>query len=482
MNLLPRGDAFANPLSTADEQITVEQTLLAQCLARPERIGEVAARVVPNDLQNEFHRAILSVLVDLHEQGRSPSVEALVARFGDDEIEPGLTPRRYLNTLLKSAIENFHQPMADIIEVVKDAAIRRTFADIGNSLSLQSTSHAGSIVDLAHGVMDRMGDVLASLRSGSPVSYDALEAVDMALRHLDSESPPYPTTGLCDLDRVTGGLPTGQSSILAARPGMGKSAVASSMAARAAMKGYSVLFFSLEMDGKQLGARFIADLAWNTECPVYYEDILRRRKDAFDERKRRLIAGARQKFVDLPIRLIEQPQLTFAEITAMARKHANQLERSGRKLDLLIIDHILLVKASDRYRGNRVREVSEISNGLAALAKELQTSVLGLCQLNRGVEGRENKRPSLADLKDSGTIEEDASLVMFLYRPAYYLEQQRFDDPEMEQARLSALDASRHSLEFIVAKNRNGRLGTVDAFIDIGANAVRNAGVSYGIR
>jgi replicative DNA helicase len=224
----------------------------------------------------------------------------------------------------------------------------------------------------------------------------------------------------------------------------------------------------------------LTDLAWSYDDPIQYEDILQRRRETFDDRKRRRLAEARDRLRDLPLTIEEQRGLTFGEIAARARKHASALDRHGRKLDLVIIDHMLLVRPSHRYSGNRVREVAEISDGIATLAKDMGTSVLALCQLNRGVEGRENKRPSLADLRDSGAIEEDASLVMFLYRPAYYLEHQRQDNPEAEASRVATLEACRNSLEFIVAKNRNGRMCTVDAFVDIGANAVRNAEVGRG--
>lgn len=480
MNVMPQGDAFADPMPTDDEMLSLEEGLIATCIARPERISEVSAKVSPHDLQNDFHRAIMSALVEMHEEGRNPSIESLVARFGDDELAPGVTPRRYFTRLFSGALKNFYQPLPDLIEVVKYNSARRTLSETGTALSLQAAHGASNLLDLGSDAIERIDDVLASLRTGERRSYDAQGAAALAMEHLDSQEAPYPTTGLADLDKVTGGLPIKQSAILAARPGMGKSAAASCMALRSAMKGHSVLFFSLEMDGKQIGARMLTDLAWTYEDPLFYEDILQRRTFVMDERKRRRLKEAHDRLKGLPLKIEEQRGLTFGEIAARTRKHANDLERHGGKLDLVIIDHMLLVRASQRYAGNRVREVAEISDGIATLAKEMSVSVLALCQLNRGVEGRENKRPGLADLRDSGAIEEDASLVMFLYRPAYYLEQQRFDEHDAEQARIDALNACRNSLEFIVAKNRNGRQGTVDAFIDIGANAVRNAEVARG--
>jgi replicative DNA helicase len=263
-------------------------------------------------------------------------------------------------------------------------------------------------------------------------------------------------------------------SVLAGRPGMGKSAAASSSLLRGARAGHASLFFSLEMVGEQLGSRMLTDLAWTRQHPIHYEDILHRRTEIINDPARRRLAVAKDELAKLPVLIEEQRGLTFAEIAARSRKAANALDRQGRRLETIFVDHMLLVHPSARYSGNRVQEVREISGGLATLAKELDVAVVALCQLNRGVEGRENKRPGLADLRDSGSIEEDASLVIFLYRLAYYLEQQRFDDMLAEKARTDALEKSRNSLEFIVAKNRNGRCGTVDAFIDVGANAVRN--------
>jgi replicative DNA helicase len=121
-----------------------------------------------------------------------------------------------------------------------------------------------------------------------------------------------------------------------------------------------------------------------------------------------------------------------------------------------------------------VREIAETTDGVATLAKNLDVPVIGLCQLNRAVEGRENKRPTLSDLRDSGAIEEDASVIIFLYRAAYYLDKEREDDMEAERKRIALLEGSKNKIELQVAKNRNGRVGIVDAFIDIGANALRN--------
>jgi replicative DNA helicase len=164
----------------------------------------------------------------------------------------------------------------------------------------------------------------------------------------------------------------------------------------------------------------------------------------------------------------------IAEIASRVRAQAQRFEREGVKLGLVVIDHLGFIKASDRYRGNRVHEVTEISAGLGQIAKEHDVALIVLSQLNRGTEGRENKRPSLSDLRDSGSLEQDADVVLFCYREAYYLERTKHDPgSQAELKRQTELEATRNTLEVIVAKNRMGPTGIVNLFCDMGCNAVR---------
>ena len=143
----------------------------------------------------------------------------------------------------------------------------------------------------------------------------------------------------------------------------------------------------------------------------------------------------------------------------------------------MVIDHLGFIRASDRYRGNRVHEVTEISSGLGQIAKENDIALVVLCQLNRGTEGRENKRPTLADLRDSGSLEQDADVVIFCYREAYYLERNKCDPgSQMELERQTNLEAYRNVLELLVSKNRNGPTSAITCYCDMGANVVRDLG------
>lgn len=162
-----------------------------------------------------------------------------------------------------------------------------------------------------------------------------------------------------------------------------------------------------------------------------------------------------------------------SQIAARARKHQQALARKGKTLDLVLVDHLHLVQASDRYRGNATAELTETSGALKQLAKELNVPVVALAQLNRAVEGRDDKRPTLADLRQSGSIEQDADLVLMLYREAYYLNA-RCSDPRDEGDRIARLMEVENQIEVIVTKNRNGPTCTVTLFCNIAANAFRN--------
>lgn len=476
MNIMPKPNEFRADASPELPFISneVEQAIIGRMLVRPDLIGETASKLRPSDFEVPIHAALFEAAATLSADGKAPSIEMLSAMFGTDEIAPGLTLRGYLKNLARDAVVGAFLPMRDAVDALREHSYRRRLTAIGGMIG--SWAIAGRpVTEITADAVAELDDVFAAAKDGKRLVYDAAGAADAAIAHLDTVDDVCPTMGLADLDRITGGWPRGQLSVLAGRPGMGKSAAAASALRKAAAKDHSAMFFSLEMTKQQIGARMLADAAFTASNPIMYEDILNRR---IDERGRARLVEARAMLRKLPISIQEERGITLAEIAARARKHASALDRDGQRLDVIFVDHIGLVRASNRYAGNRVREVAEISDGLATLAKELDTSVVALCQLNRGVEGRDNKRPSLSDLRDSGAIEEDASTVTFVYRPAYYLESRREDDPTKDYERQQQLEAVRHVLEFVVAKNRNGRIGIVQAFCDIGANAIRD--VTYG--
>jgi replicative DNA helicase len=256
---------------------------------------------------------------------------------------------------------------------------------------------------------------------------------------------------------------------LAARPSVGKSATAIAIAVNVAKAGHGVLYVSLEMTLEQIEARIASAETYISGKPLPYDRALNR-QFSNDERERFVRAGVARNL--LPIAIEERPGLSTVEIAARVRKTAQELANKGQRLGLVVIDLLGKVKPRD-LRAPLVQQLGEISNELSALAKSENIALLVLHQLNRGVEGRENKRPNMSDLRDSGNLEQDADNVWLLYRPAYYLARAHDGErPDEAVKRALELEEKKHILEIDVAKNRNGAVGTVDAFCDLAFNII----------
>lgn len=456
-----------------DSDLHLEQAVLHAALVRPQGMQELARHAVPADFDHPVHRRIFAHLAGLATDGREPSVAALMAMLGNEELEPGLTARDYASKLFVGAGDAlFEAPIRDLIETWRDRRLRRQMVQVGSVLQLAEVTPEASLRGMTDDAVHALNEITAAMATGRPKSYSAGEAAEEAFDAMLGEASPVITTGLSDLDRMLGGWPRGELTICAGRPAMGKSTLGVSTALRSARAGHGVVLFSLEMTRKQVGARMIADMAYVQRDPVTYEAIGNRDVDG---RHIERIKTAAEALSGLPIAIEEQRGNTMLAITARAKEIAQDMQRKGQRLDIVMVDHIGLVRASNRYAGMRHREIAEITDGLAGLAKDLDCAVVGLCQLNRGVEGRENKRPGLSDLRDSGSIEEDASAVVFVYREAYYLHMLgQLEDSQREMERRANIDRCENVMELIVSKNRNGRTGIVRAFTDMGASAIRN--------
>jgi replicative DNA helicase len=285
------------------------------------------------------------------------------------------------------------------------------------------------------------------------------------------------TTGLVDLDRLLGGLQRRDLILVAARPSMGKTTLGTTLARAAAESGIGVGFMSLEMDAQKLGARMIADIAHQRGLRVVYQDIITGTAAEADLAALDMVVGD---YRSLPLRIEDQSGLTMSEIRAKAEGMIEKAEAAGTPLGVLVVDHLGKIRPSSRYQGNRANEVGEITDDLKALAREYGIAVVLLSQLNRGVESRDDKRPQLMDLRDSGAIEQDADAVLFMYRPAYYLERAKPEGASMDKLAdwHAAMDVERHRLEVSIAKQRNGPIATVDLYVDVACSAIRNAALT----
>lgn len=281
--------------------------------------------------------------------------------------------------------------------------------------------------------------------------------------------------GSADLARVIGGWRRGRFYVVAGRPGMGKTTTGLSWLLRTAAHGHGVMFFSLEMGKGELSEIALCDLAYTRRWRIEYRDISAAAvtSPGFEDRFR-AISEAAQRFNSMPFMISDRGGQTIAEIRSQAQQYAQRLAANGKRLEVICIDHLNLIRASDRYSGSKTAETEEVSAALKQLAKELQCAVICLCQLNRAVEGREEKRPNLSDLRWSGAIEQDADVVMFVYREAYYLERSKHDDLAKEDDRLLRLEAVRNKLEVTFGKHRGGPCPVLEFFCDMGCGAVRD--------
>lgn len=288
------------------------------------------------------------------------------------------------------------------------------------------------------------------------------------------QAPDFVYPGSWDLSRVFKGWRRGRFYVLAGRPGMGKSTTALSLLVHTAKQGAGVLFFSLEMTNAELMEMALCDLAWSRFHRIEYRDLSEPMKDTTESEKRfERIREAGDTLANYPLTIMDRGGMTIADIRSQALQQAQRLEAQGKRLEVICIDHLGLIKPSGKYTGNKPAETEEISAALKALAKELNIAVVALVQLNRGVEGREDKRPSLSDLRWSGAIEQDADVVMFVYREAYYLTKP-LSDLEDDTKRIARLAEVKNRMEIIFAKHRGGPCPTLAMFCDVGCGVVRD--------
>lgn len=452
------------------ESLEAEQSLLGAAIINDGVLQAVSGLITSQDFAEPLHAYLWEVLSVAHGAGRRLDIKLLVSAIGPDADIPvgNLTAGQYVARLASEAVSLVGA--RDYAATIKDLSDQRRLAEIGLMLRPSSKIDPAGLAALA---IDQLDGIVASrVNSGTPglsMPEAVTRAVDeIALAYQRDGAISGITWGLKDLDSKTLGIQASELTILAGRPGMGKTAMALGVARRASMAGHRTMIQSLEMSDTPLTQRMIADEIFDDPGkPIPYWMM---RSGRFREEDFARITDAARRIALLPIRIEQRPALTVSQIAAQARQ-----EKRKNGLALLIVDHMHLIRASDRYKGNKVNELGEISGGLKALSKELDIAVLALCQLSRGVEGREDKKPNLSDLRGSGDIEQDADSVVMLYREAYYL--QRSEPRAGTDAALNwmtKMDEAANRLLAIVEKQRNGPVGEVNLFCNITCNAVRD--------
>ncbi len=450
------------------QNVEAEQALLGAILVNNEAFYRVADFLEPGHFHEPVHRTIYEVagqLIRLNKVATPVTIKTFLPAdltIGDSNLA------QYLARLAAEATTVINAE--DYGRAIYDLAIRRALIGIGEDMvnlaydAMVEQTPAAQIEDAEKRLFElaERGHYGAGFH---PFETALLNAIDMASAaykrdgHLSGMA-----TGLEDLDRLVGGLQSSDLIILAGRPGMGKTALATNMSYNIAkawrgevqpdgavktVDGGIVGIFSLEMSAEQLATRIIAERSGVSSAHI--------RRGRIDERDFANIVEAAREMQKIPLYIDQTGGLTVAQLAARARRLKRQ-----RGLDLLVIDYIQLMQAHNRRSDNRVQEVTEITNNLKALAKELNVPILAVSQLSRQVENRDDKRPQLSDLRESGSIEQDADVVLFVFREEYYLKNREPKPGTMEYETWQDEMARVHGVaEVIIGKQRHGPTGTV---------------------
>lgn len=452
--------------------IDAEQSLLGAILHDTEALDRVRDLVVTEDFFEEVHARLFETMCARRDAGDAIDAKLVRLTLGNGDIG-GLTVGQYLARLAASATTisgapGYARAIRDAAQMrrVLETAQQATAAMLSGAVSDPSGFAAGMIEALDEVASSRLSDGLKRVAIGEAVN-GVLERVQLARSGRMPKGTPY---GLPSLDKATLGLRPDQLIILAGRPGMGKTTVALHVALSAARAGFGVGFVSLEMNATELSERALSAMVYGygrrREEPITYRAISEG-VGISDADFRQLQVG-REACERLPLWIEQQPGLTVSQIAARARQMRLRADKAGIKMGVLLVDHIGLIRPSKRYAGNRVQEITEISGALKGLAKELGIPVLALAQLNREVEKRDDKRPLLSDLRDSGSIEQDADVVLGLFREAYYLEH-KADKTDDDIARLHECQ---DTVEIEILKQRGGPTLRLRCFCDIACNVL----------
>lgn len=415
----------------APYSVEAEQAVLGSMLIDPRCIPTVIEALKPDDFYMETDRLIYDTIHQMFLSGRPIDPITVLDEMKAQGYKETARRELFLQIIETTPTSN---NVSEYAAIVRSKSMLRELQKVSSeiiALTRSEEESADTVADLAE-------QKIYAVRQGREVQgFSSInEAIQEVYAHLDEMAAnpgklPGLPTGFSQLDQYIGGLSKSDLILLAARPGMGKTAIALNMAVNAAKRsGKTVVIFQLEMSREQLATRMLS-----SEALI---DSKKLRMGTLDDTDWERMAGATESLQSMSILIDENSGITVPEMMAKCR-------RVGSKLGLIVIDYLQLMH-TPKQMDNRVQEVAEISRSLKIMAKELNVPVLCCSQLSRGPESRQNKRPMLSDLRESGSIEQDADIVLFIYRDDYYNDQSE----------------NRNCAELIVAKNRHGETGTVE--------------------
>lgn len=422
------------------QDIVAEKSLLGAIMLSDGVLPEVLTILRPRDFYDENHQIIFEAMMNLYDQHRPIDLLTLTAELKSLKKLKQIGGAPYLTELSNFVPAASHaKAYADIIE---KASTRRKLIKAGNEIVSKAFEDSANVNDLIGAAEKELFEVSDKIVKSDYVPMEELlaDAFDRIEElHKNKGALRGLKTGFRDLDKKTAGFQKGDLVIIGARPAMGKTTFAQNLAYNiASMNKKGVLFFSMEMAANEIVDRMISDVSgvdnWKMRTGNLTDEEFSKIGDALGEMD------------EIPIYIDDTSSMTIMELRNKARRAMHDHD-----IGIVIVDYLQLISGSDRYAGNRVQEVTEISRGLKILARELEIPVIALAQLSRNVTGRDDPRPVLSDLRESGSIEQDADLVMFLHRPDYY----RQNDDNYEET---------HITELLIAKHRHGAIGKIELY------------------
>jgi replicative DNA helicase len=451
--------------------IEVEQALLGSILVDNGALERVGSVLKPEHFYDPLHQRLFEVMSQSVERGGMVITPlTLNAAMKND---PGLVEvggHAYLAGLAEAApaLPN----VRDYAQILADLYVRRGLIRIGEDIV--NTAYEAPHENPPKTQIESAEKALYAISESNKYGEGPLDFAESLRRTIEGAEKAQArggrisgiATGFTDIDSLLGGLQASDLIIVAGRPGMGKSSLALNMAFNAARywvedmqsgaevpRGAPILFFSLEMAAQQLSARVLSE---QTEIEMW-----KIRNGKFSDSEWEKFVLTMQELSTLPLYIDDTGGISIAQIAARARRMKRE-----KKIGAVIIDHLQLVSPA-RKSENRVQELTEITKGLKVLAKELDVPVIALSQLSRGVDARDDKRPVLSDLRESGSIEQDADVVMFVYREEYYLKSREPDPGSADHAKwMEKMERAHRRAEVLVEKHRHGATNKIDLFFD----------------
>ena len=422
------------------QDIDAEKSLIGALMLNSDALPSVLTVVKPADFYDQRHQVIFQAMMTLYDNHQPIDLLTLTTELRKQKKLRAVGGATYLTELSNFAPTTSHAKA--YAEIIERAAVRRKLIRAGTEIANKAYEDDADTSVLVGEAERELFDVSNKIVRSDYVPMDQLlaDAFDRIEElHKNKGALRGLKTGFRDIDKKTAGLQKGDLIIVGARPAMGKTTFAQNLAYNiASINKRGVLFFSMEMAANEIVDRMISDVSgvdnWKMRTGNLSSDEFARIGDAMSEMD------------EIPIFIDDTSSMTVMELRNKARRAVHD-----HQIGIVIVDYLQLISGSERYAGNRVQEVTEISRGLKILARELEIPVIALAQLSRSVTGRDDPRPVLSDLRESGSIEQDADLVMFLHRPDYYKQ----NDDDYEET---------HITELLIAKHRHGAVGKIELY------------------